>query len=91
MDADTAAALIERMFATVQGPTWLPFDLWSVFYLQRKGMSLEQLRTFVRGFNRLVRDKIGPPATPAERASTIETMREASRFGTACRAGGVPA
>ena len=82
MDADTAAALIEKMFATVRGPTWLPFDLWSVFYLQRRGMSLGQIKTFVDGFNRLVREKIAPHASPAEREASIEAMREASRFGT---------
>jgi radical SAM PhpK family P-methyltransferase len=90
MDADTAASLVEKMFVTVRGPVWLPFDLWSVFYLQRKGMSLDQLKRFVRGFNRLVGEKIAGPVTPAERASTIDGMRTASRFG-ARHAAGVPA
>jgi radical SAM PhpK family P-methyltransferase len=90
MDAPRAGLLTERMFLDVNGPVWLPFDLWSVFYLQRKGMSLDQLKTFVRGFNDLVRAKLAGRPIAGETA-TLDAMRSASRFGTAAERAGVPA
>ena len=63
------------MFLTATGPVWLPFDLWSVYYLQRKGMPLDRIKRFVRGFNGLVREKISGSPTPGENSDAIGALR----------------
>lgn len=54
MVADEAADHVERVFRNVEASCWLPqwgFEQWSLFYLQRRGISLESIGMFVRGFN----------------------------------------
>jgi radical SAM PhpK family P-methyltransferase len=61
MDSVAAARVIDQIFLTERQSIWLPqhgFELWSVFYLQRQGMPLEQLKTFLRRFNEAVRLKL---------------------------------
>ena len=64
MDAATAAHLVEHLFLTIEGSTWLPqhgFETWSLYYLQRRGLSLELIRGIVAAFNDAVRAKIVDP------------------------------
>jgi radical SAM PhpK family P-methyltransferase len=68
MDAARAARIIDQWFLEPQASIWLPqqgFELWSVFYLQRLGMPLEQLKAFLRTFNDAVREKLRS-ATPVD-------------------------
>src|SRR5262249_32807701 len=61
MDAETACDLLDRMFLYVEHSTWLPqhgFEQWSTFYLQRHGMTRQQIRTLVRCFNAAIKDKL---------------------------------
>lgn len=61
MDSDTAIELVDRLFLDVENSLWLPqwgFELWSVFYLQRKGMTRPQIKEFVRSYNAIIRDKL---------------------------------
>lgn len=61
MDAHIACDLIEEIFLSVKNSTWLPqnnFEFEGVFQLLRRGMSLEQIKTFVEGFNQGVKDKL---------------------------------
>jgi anaerobic magnesium-protoporphyrin IX monomethyl ester cyclase len=61
MDADTASGIIEQMFLSIKNSIWLPqlgFELWSVFYLQSKGMSKQQVKTLINGFNTIVKQKL---------------------------------
>ncbi|MEZ4868988.1 MAG: PhpK family radical SAM P-methyltransferase [Caldilineaceae bacterium] len=61
MDSATAIELVDRLFLDVQNSLWLPqwgFELWSVFYLQRKGMTRGQIKQFVLSFNAVIRDKL---------------------------------
>lgn len=61
MDSRTASDLVEKMFLSVQNATWLPqygFELWSVFYLQRKGMTKEQVKRFITCFNGVIKEKL---------------------------------
>lgn len=62
MDAKTACALAEKIFLSVKNSTWLPqngFELQSVFYLQRKGMTLLQIKDFLNCFNAIVKEQLG--------------------------------
>lgn len=61
MDSDQAMAFVEHLFLTVRGSTWLPqndFELWSVFYLQRKGMTLAGIKGLLAHFNGAIRKKL---------------------------------
>lgn len=61
MSSQTAIDWVEEMFMSVSGSLWLPqhgFELWSVFYLQRKGMSLEQVERFLACFNAAVKEQV---------------------------------
>jgi hypothetical protein len=83
MDSGTAIAAVEAMFREAQGALWLPedgFELWSVFYLQRKGMSLSQVKDFVRGFNHAVRLKLENVKSGPVFDSAIAELRRTSRF-----------
>src|SRR5262249_42063260 len=49
MDYQTACDWIDQIFQRVDSSVWLPnqgFDDWSLYYLQRKGMTIEQIKTF---------------------------------------------
>jgi p-methyltransferase len=51
MDSLEAMEHIERLFLTLDGPTWLPqwsFDFWILPYFQGLGISLPQLRDQLR-------------------------------------------
>ena len=83
MDSRTAMAAVERMFLRVEGSIWLPedgFELWSVFYLQRKGMSIEQVKGFARSFNETVRLKLKGVGSGPDYDAAIARLRQHSRF-----------
>jgi anaerobic magnesium-protoporphyrin IX monomethyl ester cyclase len=83
MDAPGSSDLVEDLFKTVRGSTWLPqngFELWSVFYLQRRGMSLADVKTFLGAFNGAVKEKVGRTAPAEISPGAIERLQEASRF-----------
>lgn len=64
MDSKTVADVIDEIFLSVDDPLWLPqngFELWSVFYLQRYGMTISQVKQFIRSFNAVVRDQLIHP------------------------------
>ncbi|MGR3219102.1 MAG: PhpK family radical SAM P-methyltransferase, partial [Candidatus Anammoxibacter sp.] len=61
MDSKTAIELVENLFLSVKNSTWLPqygFELWSIFYLMRKGMTRDQVIIFIKCFNAVVTDKL---------------------------------
>jgi anaerobic magnesium-protoporphyrin IX monomethyl ester cyclase len=83
MDSETAADLVDRMFLSVQNSNWLPqhgFEQWSTFYLQRKGMSLAQIKTFVRSFNAAVKRKLINPHERQLGGPLLETLSRAARL-----------
>lgn len=71
MDAARACDAIDQIFVTVENSTWMPqlgFEQWSTFYLQRRGMTRDQVRQFVASFNAVIRHRLttGDPAPPPE-------------------------
>lgn len=83
MDSRTGIAAVERMFREVEGSLWLPedgFELWSVFYLQRKGMSIGQIKSFARSFNETVRLKLAGVRGGPDFDAAIARLRQHSRF-----------
>ncbi len=61
MNANTAADWVDHLFTNINNSTWLPqfgFELWSVFYLQRHGLTKTQVKEFISYFNGLVKKKL---------------------------------
>jgi radical SAM PhpK family P-methyltransferase len=84
MDSGEACDLIDEMFRTVENSLWLPqwgFELWSVFYLQRWGMSLDGVKTFVKSFNAVIKDKLLHPS----RSGILPELR--AELDRSCRIG----
>ncbi|MBI5815653.1 MAG: PhpK family radical SAM P-methyltransferase [Nitrospinae bacterium] len=84
MDSREAADIVEKMFLTVENSAWTPqnnFELWSVFYLMRHGMNLNQVKTFVRCFNNVIKEELIRGADVEDADPLMENLRRACRFG----------
>ncbi len=65
MDHQTACDLIDNMFLCVENSQWMPqygFEQWSIFYLQRRGLTMAQVKQLVGDFNALIKDKLFCPS-----------------------------
>ncbi|MBV9445318.1 MAG: PhpK family radical SAM P-methyltransferase [Streptosporangiaceae bacterium] len=85
MDSDTAADFVEHFFWNVKESTWLPqwgFEQWSIFYLQRQGMSYEGVKRYVTLFNALVREQLIDPGADAVSSPLIGELRALSSFAS---------
>jgi anaerobic magnesium-protoporphyrin IX monomethyl ester cyclase len=83
MDYQTACDLVEQMFINVKNSVWLQqhgFEQWSCFYLQRKGMTMDQIKTFLKCFNAIVKEKLINPENREIPASLLEDLRMSARF-----------
>lgn len=83
MDYQTACGLVEDMFVNVKGSVWLQqhgFEQWSCFYLQRKGMTLDQIKHFLRCFNAIVKEKLINPENREISPSLLEDLRASAQF-----------
>lgn len=61
MDSQAASAWVDHFFNTVESSVWLPqngFELWSVYYLRRHGMSLERIKAYLGAFNDAIRAQV---------------------------------
>jgi hypothetical protein len=83
MDTATAADIVDDMFFSVRNSIWLPqhgFESNSLFYLQRKGMPLAQIKRFLRHFNEAVAFRARHPERRALEPRRLRALRESSRF-----------
>lgn len=83
MNSKTATDLIDEMFLSIDEPIWLPqngFELWSVFYLQRKGMTMSQVKTFIKSFNAIIRDQLIHPEKKCVEPDLLECLKQSCRF-----------
>jgi anaerobic magnesium-protoporphyrin IX monomethyl ester cyclase len=86
MDYRTACDWVDRMFLCIENSVWLPqngFEQWSTFYLQRKGMTLPQIKGFLKDFNALVKEKLLSPAKQAPTPLLVESLRRSCQFDIA--------
>lgn len=84
MDSDRAADLVDDLFSTVRDSVWLPqygFDFWSVFYLQRRGMTLAQVKKLLQAFNAAVAENVGRAAPAEISPAALERLKAACNFG----------
>ena len=83
MDVKIACALIDDLFLTIKNSVWLPqngFELWSVYYLQRKGMTLAQIKTFLQSFNDIIKQKLVNPKQVEVDRVVLENLRRCCQF-----------
>jgi radical SAM PhpK family P-methyltransferase len=83
MDAATASGLVDELFLSVRNSTWLPqrgFEHWSLFYLQRMGMTVERMKTFIQCFNAAVKEKLIYPNKREVDPRLMEALRSSCRF-----------
>jgi anaerobic magnesium-protoporphyrin IX monomethyl ester cyclase len=83
MDSKMACDWVDRMFLDIQGSVWLPqngFEQWSTFYLQRKGMSFDQIIDFLKAFNAIVKEKLRDPSKTEASYELIEALRTTCQF-----------
>jgi radical SAM PhpK family P-methyltransferase len=83
MDYRQACNLIDEMFLSVENAIWLPqwgFELWSVFYLQRKGMSLSQVKTFIKCYNGVIKEKLFYPYKTEISPELLQSLKLSAQF-----------
>jgi len=86
MDCQMACALVDQMFLAVKNSTWLPqfgFEPWSIYYLQRKGMTMAQIKRFLRCFNAIIREKLVKPAKDEINPILLTNLEKSCRFDDA--------
>jgi radical SAM PhpK family P-methyltransferase len=83
MDYTTACAIVDDMFCDIRNSTWLPqhgFEMWSLFYLKRKGMSRSQIRRFLTAFNQGIKDRLQGRTDGELLPETLRELEEACQF-----------
>ncbi|HEU5229916.1 MAG TPA: PhpK family radical SAM P-methyltransferase [Ktedonobacteraceae bacterium] len=83
MDANTAADLVDKVFLSIENSHWLPqygFEQWSIFYLQRQGMTMEQIKAFVKSFNDMIKERLLHPEKKTIDPNLLDRLKATSRF-----------
>jgi anaerobic magnesium-protoporphyrin IX monomethyl ester cyclase len=83
MDVSTACDLVESCFFRFDKPVWVPdpgFNFVSLFLLQNRGMSFDQIETFLHSWNAVVREKVLEPRRGEPSPQLIEALRRACQF-----------
>jgi len=86
MDSQAACEYVDEMFMKIEGSVWLPqngFEQWSIFYLQRKGMSYEQIVGFLKAFNDIKKEQMRNPDSQEIPESLLEKVKASCKFGKA--------
>jgi radical SAM PhpK family P-methyltransferase len=85
MDYHTACKLIDEKFFPLECSIWLPqygFELWSVFYLQRRGMTLDQVKAFITSFNAIVQEKLLYSDKSFTSSERLNELKQRCQFDT---------
>jgi anaerobic magnesium-protoporphyrin IX monomethyl ester cyclase len=64
MDSRTACDLVEEIFLSIRNPICIPlynFDFDSLWHLVHRGMTLDQVKNFLKGFNQGIKEKLPDP------------------------------
>jgi p-methyltransferase len=81
MDWEQGCEEVLKLFGSVTNSTWLPmydFDFWILPYLEGKGLTLDQIKTFVKACGDLLSMEIGVArGTPVtDRAKAENNLRQ---------------
>jgi hypothetical protein len=83
MDSNEASRWLDYVLAEVKGSVFLPEDgcgQWSVFYLQRLGMSKAQVLDYLRAFEAAIRLKRRDPSQHELSLDLVQRLFEAGTF-----------
>ena len=83
MNVGTACDLVKECFFRFDVPVWVPdpgFNFVSLYLLENRGMSFDQIDTFLRCFNAVVREQVAGPALTEPAPDLIESLRRACQF-----------
>jgi radical SAM PhpK family P-methyltransferase len=83
MDSVMATDLVDDLFCTVQNSIWLPqtgFEPWSVFYLLRRGMPLDRIKTVLRAFDDAVAENVGKGRPREISPAALARLKDACQF-----------
>ncbi|MCP4990316.1 MAG: PhpK family radical SAM P-methyltransferase [Colwellia sp.] len=83
MDSNRACDWIDKIFLTIRNSTWQPqygFESWSIFYLQRLGMTLDQVLTFIKCFNTAIKERLFYPEDNEINPDTLEDLKRSCQF-----------
>jgi len=86
MDVATACHLVERCFMSIDTPVWVPdpgFNYVSLYMLQNRGMTFDQIKTFLRCFSAVAREKLAQPNRTETSPALIEDLKRACQFDRA--------
>jgi radical SAM PhpK family P-methyltransferase len=84
MDSQAACNYVDELFLKIHGSVWLPqngFEQWSIFYLQRKGMSYQQIVEFLKAFNDIKKEQMRNPDSQEIPEGLLEKVRASCKFG----------
>lgn len=84
MDSNEAARWVDHMYEQLVDSAFLPqegFGMWSIFYLQRQGMSRPQVLAFLRKFAQAVLIKRKNPALQEVPQALAEELFSLGRIG----------
>jgi anaerobic magnesium-protoporphyrin IX monomethyl ester cyclase len=90
MDAKVASDLIEDIFLSTREPTWVPqynFDFDTLWHLVHRGLSIDQVKQFIRSFNNGVREKIKKPSLKEVSFEIITQLKDLDEETNRDRAG----
>lgn len=87
MDAKQAYDSIDEMFLSIKEKIWVPqynFEFDGIFHLLQRGLSIEQVKRFLKSFNRGVEEKLIDPTCSEVSIEVLkgikESLGESNRF-----------
>jgi radical SAM superfamily enzyme YgiQ (UPF0313 family) len=83
MDANTAYELFERTFFSVGNSVWVPdpgFNAYGMYYLLQRGMSLDQVKTFLTCFNAVVKEQLLFPEKDTIEPHLLQNLRISCQY-----------
>ncbi|UCH98457.1 MAG: PhpK family radical SAM P-methyltransferase [Candidatus Aminicenantes bacterium] len=82
MDSKLASHRVEEIFLSVETPIYVPqyhFDYTKIWFLKHRGITLDQVKDFLRAFNRGIKQKLTEPAKPEIDIEVIKQLKDALR------------
>jgi hypothetical protein len=79
MNSKDACDALDRMFLEINDPVWVPqynFDFENLFHLIHRGFSLDDVKSFLKGFTAGIKDRIQHGDT---HNISIEALQEMNR------------
>lgn len=80
MDSETTFELLEELFLTIEKSTWVPqynFDINNLFQMLQRGISMEQVKNFLRAFNSGIKEKLKAPSQKEASSGVINRLKQA--------------